>query len=136
MNNRKLLALQIKLKTKNRKLKTSIKKNLKKQVITTSLIILTLCLISCKSNKVEYKYKVIYPRLDLIDYPDSKGKLIPLDKNKEVVTDNGTPIVYVLSDFNFFVKTVEFKSNYDAIREEYNNFIINAKKLEIELNSK
>lgn len=136
MNNRKLLILQKNLKIKNKKSKTSTKKNLKKSVMITSLTISMLCLISCKSNKVEYHYKVIYPRIDFIDYPKPKKNLIPLDKNYNVVKDNDTEIYFVLSDFNYFEKIVKFKTDYEALIEQYNCFIDNAKKLEIELNSK
>lgn len=95
-----------------------------------------LCVISCRSSKIEYRYKVIYPRIDFIDYPDSKGKLKPLDKNLNQVTDLETDIDFVLSDFSYFQETVEFKSHYDSMKEYYYTFIEDAKKLEIELNSK
>lgn len=90
--------------------------------------------VSCRSNKIEYKYKIITPDLDFVDFPKPKKDLIPLDKNKEIVRDNETPVEYVLFTFDYFNNLVEFKSEYDVIREQYQLYIKELENLEKALN--
>jgi len=91
-------------------------------------------LISCKSNKVETEYRFLTPRLDFIDFPNPEGNLIPLDENMQVVRDNETSIEYVMSNWNYFCRFIEFKSKYDALKESYNSYLEEVDKLQKELN--
>ena len=74
---------------------------------------------ACKTTSVE----AVYPELLFPTFPSPDTKTKPLDENLEVVTDNDTEIKYVLLDFDYYKRIVEYKLSIDEVKAKYNAFV-------------
>lgn len=87
------------------------------------LAILTVFLIACKTTEIEAT-KLVYPKLELTDFPKPNGQVIPLDKNKNVVRDNDTKIETVEMPYWYFMLVFDkFAYNYKTQQLEYKAFL-------------
>ena len=88
------------------------------------LILLTLVMNSCQSNKTRTEYKTVYavPELYFPKFPAPGKNTIPLDENYKKVTDNDTVIEYVLMPFWYYKLIVDYKISVDEQKAKYEAF--------------
>jgi len=89
---------------------------------------------SCQTNKPqEIRIVRSYPILDLPDYPEPNGNVIPLDWDDKVVTDNDTEIASVKMPFWYYKMIMEYKVKNSKAKAEYKAFV--ARQQEAQINS-
>lgn len=85
-----------------------------------------LAMTSCLSNavKVKTEYKTIYvvPELSKPKFPESRNKVIPLDKDFHKVTNVNTDIEWVFIPFWYYKLIVEYKVSVDEQFAKYDAF--------------
>lgn len=88
------------------------------------MIVLTLVISSCQSDRVRTEYKTIYATPDLYfpNYPAPNGNVLPLDENYKRVTDNVTEIEYVVMPFWYYKLIVDYKASVDEQKAKYEAF--------------
>jgi len=84
------------------------------------LIVLTSVLVSCQTTKNKDKeIVVIVPELYFPSFPSPDGKVVPLDKDGNIVTDPGVMITDVKISFEYFKRIVEYKAQIDELKARY-----------------
>ena len=88
------------------------------------MILLTLVMNSCQSNKTKTEYKTVYavPELYFPQYPAPKNNVIPYDKDFKKVTDVNTEIEYVVMPFWYYKLIVDYKVSVDEQKTKYEAF--------------
>ena len=88
------------------------------------MIVLTLALSSCQSNKTAPEVKTVYatPELYFPKFPDPKKNVIPYDKDFKKVTDVNTDIEYVIMPFWYYQLIVDYKVSVDETKAKYEAF--------------
>ena len=88
------------------------------------MIVLTLVMTSCQSNKTKTEYKTIYATPDLFfpTYPAPNGNVLPLDENYKRVTDNTQNVEYVIMPFWYYKLIVDYKAGVDETKAKYEAF--------------
>ena len=88
------------------------------------MIVLTLVMTSCQSNKTKTEYKTIYATPDLFfpTYPAPNGNGLPLDENYKRVTDNTQNVEYVIMPFWYYKLIVDYKAGVDETKAKYEAF--------------
>lgn len=73
------------------------------------------------TTKTEYKAVYILPELYFPKFP-KPGTTIPLDVNRNEVTDNDTPIQYVIIDYSYYQSLVKYKAAIKETEVKYTTF--------------
>jgi len=79
---------------------------------------------SCQSNKTKKEYKTVYatPELYFPTFPKPDNKVLPYDKDFKKVSDNITPIEYVVMPFWYYQLIVDYKIKVDEQKAKYEAF--------------
>lgn len=82
-----------------------------------------MCLIACKTTEIETT-RLIYPKLELKDFPKPNGQIIPLDQDGNIVRDDKTEIETVAMPYWYFMLVFDkFAYDYKTQQLEYKAFV-------------